>query len=368
MNPPRRQRQSVAVRRVGVVVVVIAVAMTSGCGGTSTPTSSAGVGHATVGPTSIDALLLDTSLVVVATARAVSPDRSAPVSHPRSLVAMTVGEVVRGSAGSGIVVSRPRSEQGIPEGHVSLVVGHTYLLFLDENVDRHTYGVVGQNTGLFGFDVASKTVTRLGPTARWAPVSFPLSRVVNEIQALAAFGQGASVSAQATTTTTLAPAVSGACPPGCSLASDDDAITALASSATLVTLVTAHAGRSESSLVFTTDRVLQGNVVNDEKPEISGDGSANGSRAFVAGQSYLVFVSDNRGGSCLAATYSYDDTTQIATLISADDGHAVPEILLPGRVVALPRTITLASVEARMYPTGGPVYSSDAGESFCPGP
>ncbi len=91
-------------------------------------------------------------------------------------------------------------------------------------------------------------------------------------------------------------------------------------------------------------------------------------RALVVGTSYLAFVSFNRGGDCLSALFSYDAARQIATLVGSDAEPDAPQLPLPGRVVGIPHTITLAELQSRMYPTGGPVYPTDVGESWCPGP
>ena len=87
---------------------------------------------------------------------------------------------------------------------------------------------------------------------------------------------------------------------------------------------------------------------------------------------YLVFVSFNQSGSCSSALFSYNAPTQIATLLESNDGYTDVrtgnQIMLPGRVVVVPHTITLAEVRARMYPSGDVVYPTDTGESWCPGP
>jgi peptidylprolyl isomerase len=176
------------------------------------------------------------------------------------------------------------------------------------------------------------------------------------------------------TTTTLASQVPGACPPGCSLPSDYDAITVLASSAELVAIVTVRSSQAapDEAAAYTTDKILQGNVVYGPGPEAYvaiGSPMIYGTSEVVAGKSYLVFVSFNRGGTCLSALFSYDSETNVATLIGSDAEFEAPRLPLDGgRVVVIPATITLAEVEQRMYPTGGPVYPTDSGESWCPGP
>lgn len=175
-----------------------------------------------------------------------------------------------------------------------------------------------------------------------------------------------------TPSTTVAPPVPGACPPGCRLPSDYDAITVLASSATGVAIVTVSdvqgTGASETG-VITVDQILQGNPHSLVYPP--GSPSSTPVRLatdFEEAGSYLVFSSYNRGGSCTSALFSYDPATTMATLLENDDGGNSSEIVLSGRTLPIPTTITLANVQARMYPTGDVVYPDDTAEWFCPGP
>lgn len=174
--------------------------------------------------------------------------------------------------------------------------------------------------------------------------------------------------------TTLASPIPGACPPGCSLPSDYDAITVLASSAELVAIVTVQSPQAayDEGATYATDKILQGDVVYGPGPEAYvaiGSPMIYGTSKVVDGKSYLVFVSFNRGGTCLSALFSYDSETTVATLIGSDAEFEAPRLpLAGGRVVVIPATITLAEVEQRMYPTSGPVYPTDSGESWCPGP
>ncbi|HEY5026432.1 MAG TPA: hypothetical protein VII76_15755 [Acidimicrobiales bacterium] len=150
----------------------------------------------------------------------------------------------------------------------------------------------------------------------------------------------------------------------------------LASSASLVVIITVqeiHGSVSDGSAtaVYKTDTVLQtlpefpggtSPIVRDGTPMVFGSGT------LVVGMSYLAFVSFNRGGDCLSALFSYNAATQIATLVGSDAEPDAPRLPLLGRIVVIPQTITLADVQARMYPTGGVVYPADVGESWCPGP
>ena len=59
--------------------------------------------------------------------------------------------------------------------------------------------------------------------------------------------------------------------------------------------------------------------------------------------------------------------TQIATLIESNDGPS-DAIMLPGRMLTVPSSITLPEVQALMYPSGGVVYPAVSEEWYCPGP
>ena len=175
-----------------------------------------------------------------------------------------------------------------------------------------------------------------------------------------------------TTTPTSTTTVREGCTPGCRFPSNYDAITVLASSATLVATVTTH-GRpgpaSTGHTVITTNEVLQSNyhglIYGDPKPDLPRLLVQSGQ--VVNGQSYLVFTSYDRGGSCLSALYSFNPGTQTATLMQSNDGQS-NRILLSGRVIQVPPAMTLADTRVRMYPTGGVVYPTDAVEWYCPGP
>jgi hypothetical protein len=170
------------------------------------------------------------------------------------------------------------------------------------------------------------------------------------------------------TTTSVIP---GACPPGCSLPADYDAITVLASSATGVAIVTVKIEDSQydgPQPFIGSEEALEGNVVQ-QYPALWDGSLLNLGNMVEEGRQYLIFTSFDRGGTgCVSALFLYNPMGQIASLIYSDDGYESPRIPLPGRVVTVPQTITLAKVRARMYPTGGVVYPTDTGESWCPGP
>jgi hypothetical protein len=173
-------------------------------------------------------------------------------------------------------------------------------------------------------------------------------------------------------TTTTIPVVVDGCPPGCRFPSNYDATTVLASSATLVAVVTAQGSPGQmptATSMLRPNEILQTNYHG----LIYGDVSLVltelwlRERQFVNGQSYVVFASYNRGGACVSALYSFNRASQVATLIQSDDGQN-NQVLLPGRVVRIPSTTTLADIRARMFPTDGVVYPTDAVEWYCPGP
>jgi hypothetical protein len=196
---------------------------------------------------------------------------------------------------------------------------------------------------------------------------------------LAACGPAQRESASRLSTTTLASATTTtdatmpeACPPGCALPSDYDAITVLASSATLVAIVDVQNVRgsgSRATAAVKVDRTLQGNphdlVYAPTRSSLGLSLAQTGN--VVDGGSYLVFMSYNRGGPCLSSLFSVDLATQVATLFESNDGPT-DGIVIPGRLLEIPSSITVSDVRARMYPTGGVVYPTDTAEWFCPGP
>ena len=119
---------------------------------------------------------------------------------------------------------------------------------------------------------------------------------------------------------------------------------------------------------LTTDGILQGNAYDNVYPPATPDFSVRLADRLVDGQMYLVFMSFNRGGSCLSSLFAYDSTSEVATFIEQDDGPQANGISLSGRFLQIPPTITLGEVQARMYPTSGVVYPDGIAEWYCPGP
>jgi hypothetical protein len=180
-------------------------------------------------------------------------------------------------------------------------------------------------------------------------------------------GGGASTSSSVVSTTPPSiPSPAPACPPGCSHPSDYDALTALASSATLVAIVTVHSlGDDRSGGSVSVDDVLQGNPNGNIYPPTLGElphlmRLANAS----VGKSYIIFTSFNRGGPCPSALFDYEPAGQVATFISQWDGPSGVQVPVPG----IPTTIDIATLRTKLYPTGGVTYPVGTGESSCPGP
>ena len=176
-----------------------------------------------------------------------------------------------------------------------------------------------------------------------------------------------------TLSTATIPSPAAACPPGCGYPSSFDAITVLASSATLVAIVTVNSLGDPSGSTganVSVDNVLQGNPNDNvyppttaELPRLLADARAG------TGKSYLIFTSFNRGGACVSALFAYQRATQVATFISLWDGPGPGgQIPLPGRVATIPAAIDLATLRTRMYPTGAITYPVGTAEWFCPGP
>jgi hypothetical protein len=187
-----------------------------------------------------------------------------------------------------------------------------------------------------------------------------------------------TVPPRATTTTTPPPTTAPpdlspppACPPGCSHPSDYDALTVLASSATLVAIVTLT---SAGGSTVTVDRVLQGNPDGNVSPPAVQElphvlAQARSLAGSPTATTYVLVTSYNRGGPCPSALFAYAPATQVATFLDQWSGLGPSnQIPLPGRVTTVPATVDLPTLQARLYPTGPVVHPTDTGESFCPGP
>lgn len=379
-------------RRVGVLAVLLLAVTAPACastGGQSDAASAAHrpqIKHITVeyakSYDSIFVLLADTKVAVIATAKSVALDPTTRRSSPDSLVTMDVDKVLLGKPGVRITVYEAGGQPGeVVQGQVPIRVGHSYLMLLGVGPRLGQYFVLHGITGLFSYDSKTQVATRLDRSATWIPRTVDLS--------LAESILGTPI-ASSPAPKPLAP-LAGACPPGCSLPSDYDAITVLASSSTVVAIVTVTDKKGSAvpsvattdtmpSFLTTTDSILQGNphhliyaptgaaLRHLRYYSIPSNGVENGpATPDLVGKSFIVFMSYNRGGSCVSALFSYDPTSQVATLIGSQDGMR-NQIVLPGRVLPIPETVSLSNIRARMYPTTGVVYPSDSEEWYCPGP
>jgi hypothetical protein len=357
-----------AVLAVGVLALLAsACASTAGHSDASSTTQVTRIKHITVSYTksydSISALKAATTTAVVATAKSVAPDPSSRPSLPESLVTMKVSKVLRGNPGRSIIVNEAGGQPGdIVNGQVPIEAGQTYLMLLGHDAHTEQYFVLHGTTGLFRYDTKTQQAARLDQSATWIPNTVSLSLV----EAILGTSTQPSDHSNATPPIPLPakplPPIAGACPPGCRLASDYDAITWLAASSESVTIVTARSGTSQTSGAstdFKVDRALEITGTQWRPEDPIGPFTFP---ALVNGHQYLVFLSYWRGGPCISTFYAYDSQTQTASLLKADR----TEIPLPGRVLPVPRHITLVQLRKRMYPTGPFVQSTDASESMCP--
>jgi hypothetical protein len=145
----------------------------------------------------------------------------------------------------------------------------------------------------------------------------------------------------------------------------------------MVAIVTVDSPGDEPSLTageVSVGQVLQGNPNDNVYPptpqELPHLVALALTRAHASvGKSYVIFTSFNRGGACPSALFGYEPATQLATFISQWSGPGPSDqIALPGRIITVPARIPLATLRARLYPTGGVTYPVETGESFCPGP
>ena len=124
---------------------------------------------------SVQQLLANTQVMVVAKVESVAADRSA--SQPASLVTLNANDVIRGHVGKKLVVAQPRAAR--PQaGHVVQVPlrsGHTYLLLLARAPGAGFFFLVGGSAGEFAYNSTTKHFTKLDTSAPWENSDFPLS-------------------------------------------------------------------------------------------------------------------------------------------------------------------------------------------------
>jgi hypothetical protein len=164
------------------------------------------------------------------------------------------------------------------------------------------------------------------------------------------------------TTTSVAP---GPCPPGCSLPTDYDAVTWLASASVSVTIVTAIPDPNPSgpypwdSWSFRVDRALE--ITGSPWRPLSFSGLFNYPN-LVDYHRYLVFTSSRGRFPCVSTLYAFDYQKKTFSLMSSNR----TEIPLPGRNLPIPKSVTLTQIRRRMYPTGPFVQSTDYSPYMCP--
>lgn len=126
---------------------------------------------------SVQQLLTNTQVMVVATVDSVAIDRLAPASQPASLVTLRVNHVVRGRVRKKVVVWQPRGAKAlvgqVPQA--SLQRGRTYLLLLAGAKGTAFFFVVGGGAGEFEYNARTQRFTTLDPSATWEPSDFTLA-------------------------------------------------------------------------------------------------------------------------------------------------------------------------------------------------
>jgi hypothetical protein len=282
---------------------------------------------------------------------------------PASFVTMRVVRSLRGTPGHQFVVYEIGGQPGdVVSGQVPIRVGHTYLMLLGFNAHTGEYSVLNGITGLFSYDPKTQVATRLDPLATGIPHSVSLDLVESFLGTSSPTSRALASEPPIPLPDKPLPPVAGACPPGCSLPSDYDAITWLAAASESVTIVTARLVppvKSKTPTDFTVDRTLE--ITGAQWRPVDPMGPLS-FPTLVNGRQYLVFLSYWRGGPCISTFYGYDPQTQVASLLRSDR-TVIP---LPGRDLPVPQSITLAQVRERMYPTGPFVQSTDVSESMCP--
>jgi hypothetical protein len=124
---------------------------------------------------SVQQLLGNTRVMVVAKVESVTPDRAA--SQPASLVTLKVRDALRGHVGKQLVVAQPRAvkPQAGQEVQLPLRRGQTYLLLLARAPGADAYFLVGGTAGEFTYNSTTRLFTRLDTSAAWENTGFPLS-------------------------------------------------------------------------------------------------------------------------------------------------------------------------------------------------
>jgi hypothetical protein len=124
---------------------------------------------------SVQQLLANTQIMVVANVESVTTDRSA--SQPAFLVTLKAQNVLRGHVGRKFDVLQPRvaRPQTDQVAQLPLRKGHMYLLLLARPPGAGPYFLVGGSAGEFAYNGTTRRFTKLATAAPWEDTDFPLS-------------------------------------------------------------------------------------------------------------------------------------------------------------------------------------------------
>lgn len=160
---------------------------------------------------------------------------------------------------------------------------------------------------------------------------------------------------------------------------DYDAVTMLASesAALLVRVTQPGPGGHDGSAQLSIEKTLQSNynhvAMYPDPPQVE-DIAFRGLPAdegFKSGHQYILFISYNRGGDCMAAAWTYNGPQSDLHLLTKTT-HFGPDAphgyRLGNRFLSMPTTIGYEDLVRRLYPTGGELDPSNTAEWFCPGP
>jgi hypothetical protein len=163
-----------------------------------------------------------------------------------------------------------------------------------------------------------------------------------------------------------------------------DAITVLASTAVQVAIETVTGPCDTTTGVATIPCISNVKTVSvlQANPNVLFGGDAGGSPSDIHDtiafllydefkakpkESFLVFASSGRGGTCVSALYRYHPNSKTATFLESPDTDVSGAIQLLDRTLKVPRTVSLEYARARMYPNGGPIYPENQAKEWCPG-
>jgi hypothetical protein len=275
---------------------------------------------------SISSLVAGTDVAVVATARSLVANRSAPSDRPGSLVTLDVTDVIRGTVGGRIVVAELGGRPGaVVPGAIAIKVGQSYLLCLGRPSKNGPFSVVGGTTGLFGYNPRTQEVTRLDPNATQIPSSFSLAN------ARLALGQFPTPFGKT-------------CDPLLQLAADSSSVVA---------------GTIESIEPYTTGPQVE-SVLVDQPTAIGGTGSfppeylplvdigsGPGQVPLVVGHSVLMFLA---AGPSIDGTATTEVVNGLEGLFGFDP-NTLTAARLDNQVTGIPASLSWTEVKTLMEPS-----------------